>query len=319
MKKLTSVVIAGMLVTAGCAGALSVSADDSQKATIKVVDSSAPSEVTTYDAYVGDKIECVISGYSQEAVTSVLTSTYINQADIQQTVEYSDINVLGYADGYYGEGEAAAYYTSDFNGYAVRPESADEYDRDVFGFCYIHGQTSGDYASENGQVMVKFAMEVLEPGECVIYTDLKDVTYDNAEGEIESSLEALKTKTTLTVIPSEERPTDEPTEEPTDEPTQTPTEEPTDIPTSATQQIPTETPTSATTPTPTQAGTVAPTSAPTSANTPSNNNSSNTNSGNTSYSAGKVATGESAAAVIFALCAALATGSVLAFARKRVK
>lgn len=316
MKKLTSVFLAGMLVTAGCACALSVSADDSQKATIKVIDSSSPSEVTTYEAYVGDKIECVITGYSQEAITSVLTSTFINQADTQQTVEYSDIDVLGYADGYYGEGEEAAYYTSDFGGYAVRPESADEYDRDLFGFCYIHGQTSGEYASENGQVMVKFAMEVLESGECSIITNLDDVTYDNAEGEIESSLEALKTKTTLTVIHSEERPTDEPTEAPTDEPTEIDTEEPTAGPTSATQ-VPSDEPTSATTPT--QAGTAAPTSAPTSANTNSGNTSSNTNSGNTSSSAGKVATGDSTPAVMFALCAVLAAGSVVAFAKKRVK
>ncbi len=82
MKKLTSVFLAGVLVASGCACALSVSADDSQKATIKVVDSSAPSEVTTYEAYVGDKIECVITGYSQEAVTSVLTDLYIALQDL---------------------------------------------------------------------------------------------------------------------------------------------------------------------------------------------------------------------------------------------
>ena len=316
MKKLTSVFLAGVLVASGCACALSVSADDSQKATIKVVDSSAPSEVTTYEAYVGDKIECVITGYSQEAVTSVLTSTFINQADAQQMVEYSDINILGYADGYYGEGDEAAYYTSDFSGYAVRPESADEYNRDLFGFCYIHGHTSGSYATEDGQTMVKFAMEVLEPGECTVYTVLNDVTYDNAAGEIESSLDALRTKTTLTVIPSEERPTDAPTEAPTDEPTEIVTEEPTEEPTSATQ-LPSEEPTSATSAT--QAGTSSPTSAPTSANTPSNNNSSNTSSGNTSSSAGKVATGDNASAIMIALCIALAAGGILAFSRRRAK
>ena len=317
MRKLTSLFLAGMVATVGCVSAIgSVSADDGSAVSL-VSDSETGSSIASGTLHKGDKIEFTVTGYSEKAITGAIVATYINQEKSDDTVEYTDKEVLRYADGYYTDGEESSFYKSAFEGYQVRPESADEFDRDKFGYCYVLGKPEGTY--KDGQFMYSFAVEVVGDGSCWVNTVLEDGTFENEAGEPESDLSALKLKTEMKVDYAGEVPTAEPTEEVTDEPTgEVPTAEPTDEPTG---EVPTEVitdvPTSATNTEPettiaTQKTTTASTSAPTSANNGGNNNTSNTTNSSTT---GKVATGSNSVVAVLA-CAVAAL--LCAFAvRKR--
>ncbi len=314
MKKLTSLFLAGMVATVGCVSAMGSVSADSGSAVSLITDSETGIGITTSTLHKGDKIEFTVTGYSEKAITGAVVATYINQTEKDSTVEYSDTEILRYADGYYTDGEETSFYKSAFEGYQVRPESADEFDRDKFGYCYVLGKPSGDY--ENGQFMYSFAVEVVGDGSCWVNTVLEDVTFDNEAGEPESDLSVLNLKTEMKVDYAGEEPTDEPTEEitdaptdePTDEPTETPSEVVTDVPTSATNAQPTD----ASTEKETTTASVTPTNATNNNNTTNNNNNSgNTNSSNTS--SGKVATGSSSAVMVVGLgvvSAMLAVGAL---------
>ncbi len=301
MKKLTSLFLAGMVATVGCVSAIgSVSADTDDVCVVSLVKDSEGAGVSA-PLHKGDKIEFTVTGYSEKAITGAVVATYINQEELDGTVEYTDKEFLRYADGYYTDGEETSFYKAGFEGYQVRPESADEFDRDKFGYCYVLGRPSGDY--ENGQFMYSFAVEVVSEGSCWVNTVLEDVTFDNEAGEPESDLSVLNLKTEMKIDYAGEEPTDAPTDEPTDAPTDEPTDEPTETP----SEVVTDTPTSATNAQPTDVSTeketsttsVTPTNATNSNNTNTNNNSGNTNSSSTS--SGKVATGSNSAVMVVGL------------------
>ncbi|MEE0930371.1 MAG: LPXTG cell wall anchor domain-containing protein [Acutalibacteraceae bacterium] len=325
MKKLTSVLMAGMLAATGCICAVTASATDETKATITVVDASGGESVTC-EANVGDKIECTVTGYSDKSVTALLGSTYFNQVDADNLVEYSDIDVLGYSDGYYTE-TGLFYDTGIFSTMAVRPEDSSEYDRDAFGYCYILGRPAGDYAAENGQVIVKFALDVKAAGECTIKTVLEDVTYDDVNGEIVSDTSAVKTKTTVNVISTGEDST-EATEatEATDATEATETTEATEatVPTEATEATEvtapsTEAPTNATNATTAIVATNATssTTATSATNATSKSSTSTSTSNTTSSTTGKVATGDSTS-VALVLAVLLVASGVFVVARRKI-
>ncbi len=305
MKKLASLFLAGMVATVGCVSAIgSVSAEGGSK--VSLISNGLGN--TLIGLHKGDKIEFTVTGYSEKAITGAVVATYINQTEADGTAEYSDTEILRYADGYYTDGEETTFYKSAFEGYQVRPESADEFDRDKFGYCYVLGSPSGDYNSEAGQFMYSFAVEVVGEGDCWVNTVLEDVTFDNEAGEPDSDLSVLNLKTTTKVDYAGEVPTDEPTDKPTDAPTDAPTDEPTDEPsTDAPSEEVTDVPTSATNAQPTDTSTeketatasVTPTNATN--NTTNNNNSGNNNASNTSSGNGKVATGSGSAVLVVGL------------------
>lgn len=319
MKKFMSILMVAMMVSATC---VYVSADDepeqetNEKATIKVVDKS-DNDVKTYETNVGDKIEVTVKGYSQEAISGFLTSTYFNQTGLEEFVEYSDINVFAYdTTAYATDDNGTTFYKSDINGMSVRPEDETEIDRDVFGCCYTSASSTGSYNDEGGQIIVKFALEVKEAGESVIATVVDDAAYE-VNGEDVSDATKLTTDTTILVNGEEPVQPEVPTEEPTKEPT-TPTEVPTQIPTDTSTAVPTA-PTSATN------TTVAPTSATNATNSTTattatsgnavNNTSSNNNNSSTS---GKVSTGDNTTMIIALFALALASG-VTVVAKKKSK
>lgn len=323
MKKLTSVLMAGMLAATSCVCAITASATDDTTAKINVVDDfmGQPGTTTTYDVKVGDKIECAVVGYSDKDITAVMGATLFNQKDAEDFTEYSDIDVLGYADGYYEE-TGLFYDTGDFSTMAVRPEDSSEFDRDVFSYCYILGRPSGTYAEADGQVIVKFALEVKSAGECTIKNLLQDVTYDDANGDIVSDDTAVRTAIKLNVVSSGETPTDA-TEATAATEATVPTEAtaPTEA-TIATEVVTvpsTVAPTSATNATSGTNATSAATSGATSATNATNKPSTgtNTNSNNNSSTTGKVATGESTSIALI-LAVLFAVSGVVVVARKKI-
>lgn len=311
MKKLTSILMAGMLAATGCICAVTASATDETKATITVVDASG-GEPVTCEANVGDKIECTVTGYSDKSITALLGSTYINQADANSLVEYSDIDILGYSDGYYTE-TGLFYDTGIFSSMIVRPEDASEYDRDACGYCYVLGIPAGDYAAEDGQVIVKFALDVKAAGECTIKTILEDVTYDDANGEIVSDASAAKTKTTVNVISTGGDSTEATEATETTEATEA------TVPTEATEVTApsTEAPTNATNATTAIVATNA-TNATTSttATSATNATSKSSTSNTTSSTTGKVATGDSTSVALVLAVLFVASGAFVVARRK---
>ena len=320
MKKLTSLFLAGMVATIGCASAISsVSADTGAKVTLSADELTPMTSVTVNK---GDKIEFTVTGFSDKAITGAVVATYINQsADSDSPAEYTDTEVLRYADGYYTDDTTSAFYKSAFAGYQVRPESEEEFDRDKFGYCYVLGRPSGDYNSETGQFMYSFAVDVVGDGNCWVKTVLEDVTFENEAGEPETDLSALKLKTTMKVEYAGEVPTDAPTDAPTEEiPTDVPTDAPTDAPSEVVTEIVTDAPTSATNVQPTVAPTEKATTITTSAPTSANNNSGNNNSSNTtSNSGGKVATGSNRSVMVTLLCASAALLCAFAVRKRQSK
>ena len=321
MKKLTSVLMAGMLAATGCICAVTASATDETKATITVVDASGGESVTC-EANVGDKIECTVTGYSDKSVTALLGSTYFNQVDADNLVEYSDIDVLGYSDGYYTE-TGLFYDTGIFSTMAVRPEDSSEYDRDAFGYCYILGRPAGDYAAENGQVIVKFALDVKAAGECTIKTVLEDVTYDDVNGEIVSDTSAVKTKTTVNVISTGEDSTEATVATEATEATETTEATVSTETTEATEDTApsTEAPTNATNATTAIVATNVTTStnatSATTATSKSSTSTSTSTSNTTSSTTGKVATGDSTS-VALVLAVLLVASGVFVVARRKI-
>lgn len=321
MKKLTSVLMAGMLAATGCICAVTASATDETKATITVVDASGGESVTC-EANVGDKIECTVTGYSDKSVTALLGSTYFNQVDADNLVEYSDIDVLGYSDGYYTE-TGLFYDTGIFSTMAVRPEDSSEYDRDAFGYCYILGRPAGDYAAENGQVIVKFALDVKAAGECTIKTVLEDVTYDDINGEIVSDVSAVKTKTTVNVISTGEDSTEatvatEATEatETTEATVSTETTEATEV-TAPSTEAPTNATNATTAIVATNVTTSTNATSATTATSKSSTSTSTSTSNTTSSTTGKVATGDSTS-VALVLAVLLVASGVFVVARRKI-
>ena len=112
MKKLTSLFLAGMMATVGSAGAISsASADTDDVCVVSLVKDSEGVGISA-PLHKGDKIEFTVTGYSEKAITGAIVATYINQEKSDDTVEYTDKEVLRYADGYYTDGEESSFYKS---------------------------------------------------------------------------------------------------------------------------------------------------------------------------------------------------------------
>lgn len=318
MKKFMSILMVAMMVSATC---VYVSADNepeqetNEKATIKVVDKS-DNDVKTYETNVGDKIEVTVKGYSQEAISGFLTSTYFNQTGLEEFVEYSDINIFAYdTTAYTTDDNGTTFYKSDINGMSVRPEDETEIDRDVFGCCYTSASSTDSYKDEGGQIIVKFALEVKEAGESIIATVVDDAAYE-VNGEDVSDATKLTTDTTILVNGEEpvqpEVPTEEPTATEPTAPTEVPTQMPTDIPTT----VPTA-PTSATNTTVAPTNSTNATNSTTATTATSGNAVNNTsNNNNNSSTSGKVSTGDNRTMLIV-LFAVLASASGVTVAAKK--
>ena len=307
MKKLTSLLMSGMLAVTGCVCAVTASAEDVETAKITVVDGK---EVTAvYEVPVGEKIECTVKGTSTEKITGFHASLYVNQADATALVEESDLDVLGYAEAYFSNG--VHYDPGMFASMYVRPVSPAEFNLDRLGFVFTSGLPVAGF--DAGVDMIKVAYEVKSAGECTIVTTIDDATYDDENGIPTKDKTCIKTTTTLNVDEFTEEPTEptEPTEpsEPTEPTAPTEPSEPTE-PTD-------EKPTDATNPTsaPTADDTKAPTNATNATSTTTN---STTNTTTNSSTTGKVATGDTATIAMIMAAILLASAGTVVIARKRL-
>ena len=259
MKKFTSLFISGMLAVTGCVCAVTASADEVETAKITVMDGNTVTAV--YEVPVGEKIECTVKGTSTEKVTGFHTSVFINQTDAANPVNDSELDVLGYAEGYFANG-----YHFDpgmFASMQVRPVAPAEFNLDELGFLFTSGLPVSGF--DAGLDMIKVAYEVKNPGECTIVTVMNEATVDDENGIPSKDKNAITTVTTLNADVYTEDPTEEPTEAPTAEPTEAPTAEPTEAPTVDATVAPTEGPTSATNPTDAPSNATNPTTAATNA------------------------------------------------------
>ena len=268
MKKLTSLLLAGMLTVSGCACAVTASAaDDDTMATLLVTDFNGnySTETAGYEFHVGDIIECTVEGTSTidelTGFSGIWTKTFFNQESATQNGEiFSNVDMLSYSTEYYDEG--AFYQAGKFPGAMVvtRPEESKEFDRDLFDFSLVRAVNTGSFTPS--QTIVKFTLRVDKPGTSYINTIVNDVVYVE-NNDVVTNNDALRTTTTLRVVnndpSSPSTPTEAPTAAPTVAPTAAPTVAPTEAPTEA--SAPTEAPTVA--PTEASAPTEAPTEAPT--------------------------------------------------------
>ena len=261
MKKLTSLLLAGMLTVSGCACAVTASAaGDDTKATLLVTDFNGnySTDTTSYEFHVGDIIECTIEGTSTidglTGFSGIWTKTFFNQESATQNGEiFSNVDMLSYSTEYYDEG--AFYQTGKFPGAMVvtRPEESKEFDRDLFDFSLVRAVNTGSFTPS--QTVVKLTLKIDKPGTSYINTIVNDIVYVE-NNDVVTNNDALRTTTTLKVVKNAPS---TPTEAPTEAPTATPTVAPTAAPTEA--SAPTEAPTVA--PTEASAPTEAPTEAPT--------------------------------------------------------
>ncbi len=263
MKKLTSVLLAGMLTVSGCACAITASAtNDSTKANLLVTDFNGnySTETKSYEANVGDIIECTVTGTSTvdglTGFAGIDVATFFNQESATKDgVVYSDIDMLGYSTEYYDGG--AFFQAGSFPGslLVTRPEESKEFDRDSFGFITGGATNTGSFTPS--QEIVKFTLKVNNAGTSYINTVVNEVIYI-VGNDVTDNNNALRTTTTVKVVKSEQ-PTDAPTEAPTEAPTAAPTDAPTAAPTEAPTAGPTDAPTEAPTEQPTEAPTFDPT------------------------------------------------------------
>ncbi len=261
MKKLTSLLLAGMLTVSGCACAVTASAaGDDTTANLLVTDFNGnySTETTSYEFHVGDIIECTIEGTSTidglTGFSGIWTKTFFNQESATQNGEiFSNVDMLSYSTEYYDEG--AFYQTGKFPGAMVvtRPEESKEFDRDLFDFSLVRAVNTGSFTPS--QTVVKLTLKIDKPGTSYINTIVNDIVYVE-NNDVVTNNDALRTTTTLKVVKSAPS---TPTEAPTVAPTSAPTVAPTVAPTEA--SAPTEAPTVA--PTEASAPTEAPTEAPT--------------------------------------------------------
>ena len=297
MKKLTSLFISGMLAVTGCVCAVTASADEVETAKITVMDGNTVTAV--YEVPVGEKVECTVKGTSAAKVTGFHTSIFVNQTDAENLVSDSELDVLGYAEGYFANG--VHYDPGMFASMQVRPVSPTEFNLDELGFLFTSGLPVSGF--DAGLDMIKVAYEVKNAGECTIVTVMNDATVDDENGIPSKDKNAITTVTTLNA----DLYTEEPTEAPTEETTEAPTDEATEAPTDEATVAPTEAPTDATNPTeaPTNA-TSAPTNATQKATT------------STSTNTGKVDTGDSSSIALIGAAMLLASVGVVAIARKKL-
>lgn len=342
MKKFTSLLLAGVITVAGCACAVSAAAadDDNQKATIVVLDKSGNNwSGSTYQANVGDKFEVTVTGTSTNGVKNFVGldfTTYFNQSEENgSTVEESDIDVLGYTTSYYEDG--TYFKAGSFPGalFMTRPEASNDFDKDFFRYIVASAVPTGNF--EPSQEIVKFTLEVKNPGTCYIRTKSNEISYMEGD-DITANPSAMVTKTTLNldvvtpVDPTEPEtqpettPSTEPETAPSTEPETTPSTEPETAPSTEPETTPsTEPGTAPSTDGPTNVATTPSTEAPTSSTNPTGNNGTNggtnssTNSGvnNSSTATGKVATGDSTAVALL-LTILIASAVTVVFARKKV-
>jgi len=331
-----------MITVSGCACAVSAAAVDEEESSQKAIIHAGKYQNESvwigneYEVNVGDVIECVIIGTSTNGVTGFTgldVSTYINQQSGFSSDVNSDIDMLAYSTDYYEGG--SFYQAGSFPGalFMTRPDSEANFDRDEFECVVASGVNTGSF--EPTQDIVRFTLEVKNPGECYINSRINEVVYMDGD-TVTSNLEALDLSVSLNVVKSSVEPTD-PSEEPTapsEEPT-APSEEPTvpsEEPTAPSEE-PSEEPTASTeAPTtasdPTEASTNAPTQAPiqngTSATSATNattsgttNNSTNSTGGTSSTATGKVATGDSSAVALLLTILVVSAGAVV-FTRKRL-
>lgn len=323
MKKLTSLLMSGMLAVTSCVCAVTASAEEVETARILVADGINATAFTVYEVPVGTKFECVVKGTSTEKITGFHGSLYVNQAvpeahvEESALVEESSLDVLGYAEGYFSNG--VHYDPGMFASMYVRPVSPAEFNLDRLGFVFTSGLPAAGF--DEGVEMIKVAYEVKNPGECMIVTTIDDATYDDENGIPTKDKKCIKTSTRLNVEEYTEDPT-EPTEptEPSDptEPT-APTEptEPTEPSEPTDPSAPTE-PTDVTNPTsaPTADDTKAPTNATNATSATTNSTTSNTTSSSTTT--GKVATGDTATIAMIMAAILLASAGTVVIARKRL-
>lgn len=314
MKKLTSILMSGMLAVTGCVCAVTASAEDVETAKITVVDGK---EVTAvYEVPVGEKIECTVKGTSTEKITGFHTSVYVNQADAASLVDESELDVLGYAEAYFSNG--VHYDPGMFASMHVRPVNPAEFNLDKLSFVFTAGLPVSGF--DAGVDMIKVAYEVKNAGECTIVTTMDDATYDDENGIPTKDKTCIKTVTTLNVDEYTEGPT-EPTDpsEPIDDDCYLPTDpseeitEPTFAPTEPTDPSKPSEPTDVTNPT------TAPTNATNATNaTSATTSSSTTNTTSSSTTTGKVATGDTATIAMIMAAILLASAGTVVIARKRL-
>ena len=247
MKKLTSLLLAGMLTVSGCACAVTASAaGDDTTANLLVTDFNGnySTETTSYEFHVGDIIECTIEGTSTidglTGFSGIWTKTFFNQESATQNGEiFSNVDMLSYSTEYYDEG--AFYQTGKFPGAMVvtRPEESKEFDRDLFDFSLVRAVNTGSFTPS--QTVVKLTLKIDKPGTSYINTIVNDIVYVE-NNDVVTNNDALRTTTTLKVVKSApSTPTEAPTVAPTSAPTVAPTVAPTEA--SAPTEAPTEAPT----------------------------------------------------------------------------
>ena len=235
MKKLTSLLLAGMLTVSGCACAVTASAaGDDTTANLLVTDFNGnySTETTSYEFHVGDIIECTIEGTSTidglTGFSGIWTKTFFNQESATQNGEiFSNVDMLSYSTEYYDEG--AFYQTGKFPGAMVvtRPEESKEFDRDLFDFSLVRAVNTGSFTPS--QTVVKLTLKIDKPGTSYINTIVNDIVYVE-NNDVVTNNDALRTTTTLKVVKSApSTPTEAPTVAPTEAsaPTEAPTEAPT--------------------------------------------------------------------------------------------
>lgn len=244
MKKIKSIVLAGLIAISSFAGIITASAapiSDDNTANFYITDSIDGDSVTSasepsFTANVGDIVEISVSAKSTSDITdfcSIDIRTFFNQSSCDSHNTYDGNGILSYTKGYDDNSFYKLY--DGFKNASIITNPDDEHypsTRNSFIYTLSSVHNSGDFSSS--QVLYRFTLEVTKSGDSYVNTTIRDIAHDYPDEYLKSEPNLLNTYTTMSVIKQAEKPTTEPTTEPvTTEPVTDP------VPTE-TESVPTE-------------------------------------------------------------------------------
>lgn len=260
MKKIKSIVLAGLIAISSFAGIITASAapiSDDNTANFYITDSIDGDSVTSasepsFTANVGDIVEISVSAKSTSDITdfcSIDIRTFFNQSSCDSHNTYDGNGILSYTKGYDDNSFYKLY--DGFKNASIITNPDDEHypsTRNSFIYTLSSARNSGDFSSS--QVLYRFTLEVTKSGDSYVNTTIRDIAHDYPDEYLKSEPNLLKTYTTMSVIKQAEKPTTEPvTTEPVTDPVPTETEPDTEPASTETEPITTEPTSTATEPT----------------------------------------------------------------------
>lgn len=252
MKKIKSIVLAGLIAISSFASIITASAapiSDDNTANFYITDSIdgdsvvSPSE-PSFTANVGDIVEISVSAKSTGDITdfcSIDIRTYFNQSSGNSYDTYDDNGILLYTKGY-ADNSFYKLYDGFKNTSIITNPDNEHYPSTHNSFIYTASSAynSGDFSSS--QILYRFTLEVTKSGDSYVNTTIRDIAHDYPGEHLKSEPYLLSTYTTMSVIKQAEKPTTEPvTTEPVTDPVPTETESvPTEPASTETEPITTE-------------------------------------------------------------------------------